>query len=298
MTAGQLSLGRASGTLGSAPRPSLRKRVGSLVTYTVLVVLGLIFTLPLLWMVTTSLKEQGQVFQVPPVWIPDPVRWDNYAEATHRAPLWLWLRNTATITVLATVGTVITSSMVAFGFARLRFPGRDVLFVLLLATMMLPPVVTLVPKFIMFKSIGWNNTFYPLIVPSFFGVNAFNIFLVRQYYLTIPLDLDEAARIDGASNWQIWWRILVPISTPVLVAVAIFSFVQHWNEFLDALVFLSSEQNKTLSLGLRAFINPNDASWHITMAASMWLIVPMIVIFFVGQRHFIQGAAMSGITGR
>jgi len=297
MTAGQIAAGHAQSEVGGS-RLTARKVLSSTLLYAVLVVLGLIFTLPLIWMVATSLKEQGQVFQVPPVWIPDPVRWDNYQEATRRAPLWLWLRNTATITVLATVGNIITASMVGFGFARLRFPGRDALFILLLSTMMLPPVVTLVPKFIMFRMVGWNDTFYPLIVPSFFGVNAFNIFLVRQYYLTIPLDLDEAARIDGASNWQIWLRILVPISAPVLVAVGIFSFVQHWNEFLDALIFLQSEQMKTLSLGLRAFINPNDASWHITMAASMWLILPMIAIFFLGQRHFIQGAAMSGITGR
>lgn len=297
MTAGQLTSGSAGDTV-SRPGLSVRKLASSAVLYAILVVLSLIFTLPLLWMVTTSLKEQGQVFQVPPVWIPDPVRWDNYQEAAHRAPLWLWLHNTATITVLATVGNVLTASMVGFGFARLRFPGRDVLFILLLSTMMLPPVVTMVPKFILFKSIGWNDTLYPLIVPSYFGVNAFNVFLVRQYYLTIPLDMDEAARIDGASSWKVWWNILVPLSTPVLVAVAIFSFVQHWNEFLDPLVFLHSEQLKTLSLGLRAFVNPNDASWHITMAASMWLIVPMIVIFFIGQRHFIQGAAMSGITGR
>jgi multiple sugar transport system permease protein len=266
--------------------------------YGVLVVLSLVFTLPLLWMITTSLKEQGQVFQVPPVWIPNPVRWDNYAEATRRAPLWVWLNNTATITVLATAGTVLSASMVGFGFARLRFPGRDVLFVLLLSTMMLPPVVTIVPRFIMFRSVGWNDSFYPLIVPAFFGTSAFNIFLVRQFYLTLPLDLDEAAKIDGASSWRIWWNIMVPLSAPVLIAVAIFSFVQHWNDFLDPLVFLHSEQVKTLSLGLRAFINPNDASWHITMAASMWLIVPMIAIFFIGQRHFIQGAAMSGVTGR
>ena len=297
MTAGQLTVGSSSGR-ASTPGFSARKLGRSVLVYSILVLLSLIFTLPLLWMATTSLKEQGQVFQVPPVWIPDPFRWDNYPEAIRRAPLWLWLYNTATITVLATIGNVITASMVGFGFARLRFPGRDFLFIVLLSTMMLPPVVTLVPKFIMFRTIGWNDTFYPLIVPAFLGTSAFNIFLVRQYYLTIPLDLDEAARIDGASNWRVWWNVLVPISMPVLVAVAIFSFVQHWNEFLDALVFLQSEQMKTLSLGLRAFINPNDASWHITMAASMWLIVPMIVIFFIGQRHFIQGAAMSGITGR
>jgi multiple sugar transport system permease protein len=298
MTAGQIAAGPADRPIGGGPSLTPRKLTANVLTYATLILLSLIFTLPLLWMVTTSLKEQGQVFQVPPVWIPDPVRWDNYAEATRRAPLWLWLRNTAFITIAATIGNVLTASMVGFGFARLRFPGREALFILLLSTMMLPPIVTLVPKFIMFRMVGWNDTFYPLIVPAFFGTSAFNIFLVRQYYLTIPLDLDEAARIDGASSWKVWWDILVPLSMPVLVAVAIFSFVQHWNELLDPLVFLHSESMKTLSLGLRAFINPNDASWHITMAASMWLIVPMIVIFFVGQRHFIQGAAMSGITGR
>jgi len=266
--------------------------------YGLLIALSLIFTLPLLWMVTTSLKEQGQVFQIPPQWVPNPVRWDNYPEATHRAPLWTWLNNTAMITVLATAGSVLSASMVGFGFARLRFPGRGILFVLLLSTMMLPPIVTLVPKFIMFRNFGWTDTFYPLVVPAFFATHAFNVFLIRQYYLTIPLDLDEAARIDGASNWRVWWDIMIPLSTPVLVAIAIFSFVQHWNDFLEPLIFLHSEPVKTLSLGLRAFINPNDASWHITMAASMWLIVPMIAIFFIGQRHFIQGAAMSGITGR
>lgn len=280
------------------PRRTAPKLARRTLLYATLVALSLIFTLPLLWMVTTSLKEQGQVFQVPPVWVPNPIRWDNYAEATRRAPLWTWLTNTAIITVLATAGNVVTASMVGFGFARLRFPGRGILFVLLLSTMMLPPVVTIVPRFILFRTFGWNDSFYPLIVPAFFGTNAFNIFLVRQYYLTIPLDLDEAARIDGASSWRVWLDILVPLSAPVLIAVAIFSFVHYWNDFLDPLVFLHSEPVKTLSLGLRAFINPNDASWHITMAASMWLIVPMIVIFFVGQRHFIQGAAMSGITGR
>lgn len=284
--------------VGTPPHWTVGKIVRRVLLYGILIALSLIFTLPLLWMVTTSLKEQGQVFQIPPQWIPNPVRWDNYPEATHRAPLWLWLNNTAIITVLATAGSVLSASMVGFGFARLRFPGRGILFILLLSTMMLPPIVTLVPKFIMFRTFGWNDTFYPLVVPSLFATHAFNVFLIRQYYLTIPLDLDEAARIDGASSWRVWWDILVPLSSPVLVAIAIFSFVQHWNDFLEPLIFLHSEPVKTLSLGLRAFINPNDASWHITMAASMWLIVPMIVIFFLGQRHFIQGAAMSGITGR
>jgi multiple sugar transport system permease protein len=169
---------------------------------------------------------------------------------------------------------------------------------LMLSTMMLPAIVTLIPRFILFRDLGWNNTFLPMIVPAWFGGGAYNIFLVRQYYLQLPLDLDEAAKIDGASNWRIWWNILMPLSYPVLVAIGIFSFVNHWNDVIDPLLFLSQEGLKTLSLGLRAFISPNDASYHITMAASMWLVVPMMLVFFVGQRYFIRGVAMSGITGR
>jgi len=266
--------------------------------YTALIVLSAIFLIPLAWMVTTSFKEQGQVFAVPPVWIPNPWVWQNYPEAAHRAPLWLWLRNTAIITVAATTGNVLVSSMVGFGFARIRFPGRGPLFMLMLSTMMLPAIVTLIPRFILFRDLGWNNTFLPMTVPAWFGGGAYNIFLVRQYYLQLPLDLDEAAKIDGASNWRIWWNILMPLSYPVLVAIGIFSFVNHWNDVIDPLLFLSQEGLKTLSLGLRAFISPNDASYHITMAASMWLVVPMMLVFFVGQRYFIRGVAMSGITGR
>jgi multiple sugar transport system permease protein len=266
--------------------------------YVLLVVLSLVFLVPLLWILTTSFKEQGQVFAFPPQWLPDPWMWENYPEAAHRAPLWIWLRNTATITVFATAGNVIVASMVGFGFARIRFPGRETLFIVLLSTMMLPPIVTLIPRFILFKQIGWIDSFLPFIIPAWFGGGAYNIFLVRQYYLTLPLDLDEAARIDGASNWRVWWDILVPLSYPVLIAVGIFSFVHYWNDFLDPLIFLGQESLKTLSLGLRAFINPYDASWHITMAASMWLIVPMVAVFFIGQRYFIKGVSMSGITGR
>ncbi len=266
--------------------------------YTALIVLSAIFLIPLAWMVTTSFKEQGQVFAVPPVWIPNPWVWQNYPEAAHRAPLWLWLRNTAIITVAATTGNVLVSSMVGFGFARIRFPGRGPLFMLMLSTMMLPAIVTLIPRFILFRDLGWNNTFLPMTVPAWLGGGAYNIFLVRQYYLQLPLDLDEAAKIDGASNWRIWWNILMPLSYPVLVAIGIFSFVNHWNDVIDPLLFLSQEGLKTLSLGLRAFISPNDASYHITMAASMWLVVPMMLVFFVGQRYFIRGVAMSGITGR
>lgn len=280
-----------------ARRP-LRRYLVRTVQYVVMVVLSAIFMIPLIWMISSSLKTQGQVFAYPPVWIPDPIQWSNYAEALRRAPLLRWLMNTATITAFAITGNVLTSSMVAFGFARLRFPGRGPLFILLLSTMMLPDVVTLIPRFILFRWLGWLDTFLPLIVPPFFGGGPFNIFLVRQFYLTIPRDFDEAARIDGASNWQIWWLILAPLTKPVLIAIGIFSFVHHWNDFLLPLIYLFSERNKTLALGLRAFINPSDASWHISMAASMFLVVPILVLFFFGQRYFIRGVVMTGIQGR
>lgn len=268
------------------------------VQYAVMAILSCIFMIPLLWIVSTSLKQQGDVFAYPPIWIPNPVQWGNYAEALHRAPLLRWLGNTATITLIAMVGNVVTSSFVAFGFARLRFPGRNVLFVLLLSTMMLPEVVTIIPRFMLFKALGWLDTILPMVVPPFFGGGAFNIFLVRQFYLTIPQDYDEAARIDGASNFAIWSRVVAPLSMPVLTAIAIFSFVAHWNDFLHPLLYLFTEDKKTLALGLRAFINPYDASWHISMAASMFLVIPIMVLFFIGQRYFIRGVVMTGIAGR
>lgn len=266
--------------------------------YVVMVTLGIVFLTPMLWLLSTSLKEQGQVFAYPPVWLPNPIRFANYVDAFARAPLFVWLTNTIMITIFAVGGTLLTCSLVAYGFARLRFPGRNVLFVLLLSTMMLPDVVTLVPQFMLFRSLGWVDTFLPLIVPSFLGGGAFNIFLVRQFYLTIPRDFDEAARLDGASNWRIWWHIILPLSRPVLIAVGIFSFVFHWNDFLAPLIYLQSEGNKTLALGLRAFISPTDASWNISMAASMFLVIPVLVVFFVAQRSFIRGVVMTGIQGR
>lgn len=282
----------------ASTRRVMMVRVWRVALYAVLIAMSIVFLIPLFWLITTSLKTQGDVFAYPPIWIPDPLQWSNYAEAAERAPLGRWLINTATVTGLAVLGNVLTSSLVAFGFARLRFPGRGFLFILLLSTMMLPEVVLLVPQFILFRELGWVDTLLPLIVPSFFGGGAFNIFLVRQFYLTIPRDFDEAARLDGASNWQIWRQIVLPLSTPVLIAVAIFSFVSHWNDFMGPLIYLQSENLKTLALGLRAFISPVDASWNVSMAAAMFLLVPVLVVFFVGQRYFIRGVAMTGIAGR
>jgi multiple sugar transport system permease protein len=276
----------------------MKLSAGRLALYVLMAALAVVFLVPMLWMVSTSLKSQGQVFAYPPVWLPDPIQWGNYLEALSRAPLLVWLSNTVVIAVCAVTGTVLTSSLVAFGFARLRFPGRNALFVLLLSTMMLPDVVTLVPQFVLFRSLGWVDTFLPLIVPTFLGGGAFNIFLVRQFYLTIPRDFDEAAKIDGASPLRVWWHIILPLSKPVLIAVGIFSFVYHWNDFLLPLIYLQSEGNKTLALGLRAFISPTDASWNISMAASMFLVLPVLLVFFLAQRQFIRGVVMTGIQGR
>lgn len=277
------------------PWPYYVKR---LFLYIIMIVLSAIFMVPLAWMLSTSLKTQGQVFAHPPIWIPRPIMWQNYVEVLTVAPIIRWLSNTFIVTVSATLGTLISSSMVGFGFARLRFPGRGFLFGLLLATMMLPGIVTMIPTFILFKTINWLDTFLPLIVPSYFGGGAYNIFLVRQFYLTIPTDFDDAARIDGANNWTIWLRIMLPLNAPVLTAIGIFSFVGHWNEFMGPLIYLFSEEKKTLALGLRAFVDPYLASYHLNMAAAFYLTLPMIIIFFFGQRYFLKGVVMTGITGR
>jgi multiple sugar transport system permease protein len=287
--------GRAAAPTHRRPASAYLRRA---LQYTLMIVLSAIFLIPLAWMVSSSLKQQGEVFAYPPIWIPSPPQWGNYIEALRRAPLLTWLQNTAIITTLTIVGNVLSSSLVGFGFARLRFPGKNALFILLLSTMMLPEVVTLIPRFILFRAFGWVDTLLPMIVPAFFGGGAYNIFLTRQFLLTIPRDFDEAARIDGASNFTIWWRILLPLSAPVLIAITIFSFVYHWNDFLHPLIYLFSEEKKTLALGLRAFINPTDASWHISMAASMFIVVPILILFFIGQRYFIRGMVMTGIQGR
>ena len=268
------------------------------VLYLIMIALSVLFMIPMIWMLSTSLKLQGQVFADPPIWIPQPIIWYNYIEVLQVAPLLRWLGNTCVVTVAATLGTLISSSMVGFGFARLRFPGRGVLFAMLLATMMLPGIVTMIPTFIMFKQLNWLDTYLPLIVPSYFGGGAYNIFLVRQFYLTIPTDFDDAARIDGASNWMIWARIMLPLNAPVLTAIGIFSFVGHWNEFMGPLIYLFTEDKKTLALGLRAFVDPYLASYHLNMAGAMYLTLPMVIIFFFGQRYFLKGVVMTGITGR
>ena len=259
---------------------------------------GILLIFPLLWMVSTSLKLPGTEFAYPPQLIPSPAVWHNYVDALAQEPFGLYLRNTLTITAAATLGSVLTASLAAFGFARIRFPGRDVLFILLLSTMMLPDIVTLVPKYILFSKLHWINTFLPLTVPFWFGGGAFNVFLIRQFFMTLPYDLDEAARMDGASNLRIYAQLLMPLSVPALATVVILTAVNNWNDFLSPLIYLNSPSTFTLALGLQNYQTLYGTQWAWLMAASMLMIVPVLVLFFSFQRFFIEGIQLTGLAGR
>jgi ABC-type glycerol-3-phosphate transport system permease component len=251
---------------------------------------------PIVWAVSTSLKNPGDIFLIPPIWVPDPIRWQNYVEAMTKANFGRYFLNTTIITLLDIVGKVFSCSLVAFAFARLRWWGRDFLFMLMLSTLMLPQQVTLIPQFILYRQLGWVDTFLPLIVPNFFG-GPFFTFLLRQFFLSIPTDLDDAARIDGCSSWGVFWRIILPLSQPALMMVAIFVFNFTWNDFFGPLIYLHSRSNYTISLGLQAFQTQAGPEWHLIMAASLVAMLPVLLLFFLGQRYFIQGVVFSGVKG-
>lgn len=256
---------------------------------------GLVLTLiPLAWTISTSLSDLGAVFQWPIRWIPNPVRWSNYVEAMRIQPFGLYFLNTTFITMATVLGQLLSSSLVAFSFARLRWSARDHMFILILATMMLPSQVTIIPQFVLFSRLDWINTYLPLIVPAYFG-SPFYIFLLRQFFMTIPPELDDAAKIDGASFLQIYWLILLPLATPALLAVAIFQFQHAWNAFLEPLLYLHSESKWVLALGLRNFIGEYIQWWNLMMAASVVVMLPVLLLFFFGQRYFIQGVVFTGL---
>jgi multiple sugar transport system permease protein len=259
---------------------------------------GLLLLAPLLWLISTSLKDPSDIFTLPPRWIPDPIRWQNYPEALAAQPFDRFFLNTLTVTILATLGTVLTASLAAFAFARLRFPLRSFWFGVVISTLMLPSIVTLIPTFILFRWLGWIDTFYPLIVPYWFGGGAFNIFLLRQFFLTIPLELDEAARMDGASNYRIYAQIILPLAKPALATVVIFSIINHWNEFVLPLIYLHSTEKWTMAIGLQGFKGLYATQWNWLMAASTLMVLPLIILFFSAQRYYLEGIQMSGIAGR
>lgn len=273
-----------------------RKTLGRLLIHLVLLAGAIFLMIPLAWMFSTSLKSLGTVMVIPPEWIPDPPLWGNYAEIFRVVPFGVYIRNTILITLLDVVGKVLTCSLVAFSFARLRWRGRDTLFLVMLATMMLPSQVTLVPQFIVYRYLGWIDSYLPLILPNWFG-GPFLTFLLRQFFMSIPLELDDAARIDGASIFGIYWRIVLPLSKPALAAVGIFMFNSSWNDFFGPLIYLHSRELYTLSLGLRSFQDQNYTEWHLLMAASLVAMIPVLLIFFFAQKYFIQGIVFTGIKG-
>jgi ABC-type glycerol-3-phosphate transport system permease component len=273
-----------------------RGATAAAVAYAALLGLAFLFLIPFFWMLSSSLKTEADIWVFPPAWIPNPVRWGNYPEALALMKFPLRLYNTLYVTVLSTVGLLLSSSLVAYGFARFRFVGRDVLFVALLSTMMLPPQVTMIPVFVLFREIGWLNTFNPLIVPAFFGAPFF-IFLLRQFFMTITTELDDAAKIDGCSYPGIYWRIVLPLAKPALATVAIFSFISHWNDFLWPLIYLSDDSKFTLALGLATFRGLYATQWGYLMAASVVVLLPCLVIFFLAQRYFIEGITLTGMKG-
>jgi multiple sugar transport system permease protein len=265
--------------------------------WVVLVLGAIVMLLPFVWLVSSSLKEENQIFQFPPIWIPNPVRWQNYTEALTYKPFNLYFLNTMIIVTLNMIAIVGSASLCAYGFARIKFPGRDFWFAIVLATMMVPYFVLMIPQFIIFSRLGWIDTFLPLTVPFFFGGGAFNIFLLRQFFRTLPNELSDAARIDGCTELGIYWRIIMPLAKPALATVAIFTFLFSWNDFIGPLLYLSSPENFTVAIGLATFRSVMRTRWDLLMAASTAMILPVVLLFFFAQRYFIQGIVMSGIKG-
>ncbi len=281
---------------GATQADGRRKGWNSAVTHLSLFVGSLFFVAPMLFMLSTSLKAMRQIARFPPEWIPDPFIWGNYPGVFDYAPMHKFFINTMIIVIPTIFGAVFTSALAAYAFARLRAPGKNALFFLVLSTLMLPSVVTLVPTYILFAKLHWVGTFRPLVIPALAG-NAFNIFLLRQFFMTIPRELEDAALIDGCSRLRIFLRIILPLAKPVLATVTIFAFMGAWNDYLGPLIYLGNEDQYTLTLGLQAFIQYHGAEWGMLMAASTMMVLPVILIFFFAQKNFIQGITLTGIKG-
>lgn len=277
-----------------ARRRSHRLRHGLL--HLLLIAGSVIMLLPFAWMLSTSLKEPGDVFIYPPQWIPQPPVWQNYLETVTVMPFGRFYLNSIIQAASVTVLQLLTASLAAFAFARMRFRGCETLFLLYLATMMIPFPVTMIPNFIVVRALHWTDTFQALILPPAFS--AFSTFLLRQYFLSIPLELDDAARVDGASSFRIWWQIALPLSGPALATLAIFTFLGQWNSFLWPLVVTSSEEMSTLPVGLAAFQGQYSVQWHLLMAGSVIAIIPILIIYIVGQKWFVRGVTLTGMGGR
>ena len=254
---------------------------------------GVVFAAPFVWLVSTSFKTPENVFKFPPQWIPVPFEWQNYLEVFVRIPFLLYLRNTVIIAVVPVIGQIFSSSMVAYSFSKIPWEGSRYLFGIVLATMMLPFQVTMIPLYIVWSRLGLINSFAPLLIPSFFG-SAYNIFLLRQFFNGIPDSLVHSARIDGSSEWGILFMIFMPLSRPALTTIGLFTFIAGWNNFMGPLIYFQDSKLFTLSLGLQTFMFEMNKQWEVLMAASTLFTIPMIILFFIGQKQFIKGIVMTG----
>ena len=274
-------------------RTSVNRQTKKIVSYLLMTAIGLVLITPLLWMVFTSLKPMEEIVRYPPTFFPEKIVWQNYLDTITAFPFWRYARNTLLITVLVVFGNVLSNSFIAYGFAKLDFPGKKLMFALVLSTMMIPGFVTMIPQYVLFSKIGWVGTYLPLIVPSFFG-NAFNIFLMRQFYLSINDELIEAAEIDGANHFYIWSRLMLPLTKPALITIAINSFNAAWNDFLGPLLYIQDQEKYTLQIGLQVFQNQSTTQWNYLMAGATLVLIPTILMFFFAQRYFIEGMDLTG----
>ena len=274
-------------------RTIVNRQTKKIVSYLLMMAIGIVLITPLLWTVFTSLKPMEEIVRYPPTFFPEKIVWQNYLDTITAFPFWRYARNTLLITVLVVFGNVLSNSFIAYGFAKLDFPGKKLMFALVLSTMMIPGFVTMIPQYVLFSKIGWVGTYLPLIVPSFFG-NAFNIFLMRQFYLSINDELIEAAEIDGANHFYIWSRLMLPLTKPALITIAINSFNAAWNDFLGPLLYIQDQEKYTLQIGLQVFQNQATTQWNYLMAGATLVLIPTILMFFFAQRYFIEGMDLTG----
>ncbi|UOE56875.1 carbohydrate ABC transporter permease [Bacillus sp. CMF12] len=272
-----------------------KDKVKQTIIFIVLLAGSVLVLSPLWWMVSTSLKSPSEIAQYPPTFVPKEFHFSNYVEAWKTAPFTRWAMNTFFIAFCGMAGNVLVNSLVAYAFAKIRFKGRNALFIVVLSTMLIPGFVTMVPQYILFSKLGWVNTYLPLIVPAFLG-SAFFIFLLRQFMMTIPNELIEAAVLDGANHLQIWWHIMLPLTKPALITVAIFSFNGAWNDLLGPLLYINDESLYTLQIGLQTFKGTLQTQWHYLMAMSVMVLLPVVLLFFFFQKHFIEGSNIASGT--
>ena len=272
----------------------LRQQLGQqLPKHLLLWLVGFMFFFPFAWLVLTSLKSAQEIFIFPPTILPQKVEWANYSKAVTAIPFLSYFKNTMVIVIAKIVGSALSCSVVAYGFSRLEWPGREPLFVLVLATMMLPYQVTMIPLYIIFDRIDWIGTYYPLIIPSWFA-SAYFVFMLRQFFRTIPPELSEAARIDGCSEPRIYWQIILPLAQPALATLVLFQFMGTWNDFFGPLLYINDPKYWTLALGLLQFRSSHEVAWEQLMAASTLITIPSVILYFIGQKTFIQGIATTG----